>query len=125
LLGPIVVCPAGHDELEHAALAASVATGQQRRPIWTSPGGQVGAQAPVGIRRTSFGVVVSKPTPEYTGFEDCLYTVNIANDPQILEKEFFSKLDHYAALVLARLKNPGPRLVILGRQGLDDTQRSD
>ena len=87
---------------------------------WTGPDGRL-----FRYHRPHDRVVVSKPTPEYTGFEDYLYTVNIPNDPQILEKEFFSKLDHYAALVLERLKNPGPRLVILGRQALDNTQRSD
>jgi hypothetical protein len=68
---------------------------------------------------------VSKTTPEYTSCEDYLYTVKNPNDPQILEKEFFSKLDNYAAPVLERLNQPGPKLVIIGRMVLDDTQRSD
>jgi hypothetical protein len=70
-------------------------------------------------------VVVSNPTPEYTGFEDYLYTVKNPNDPQILEKKFFSKLDNYAAPVLEYLNQQRPKLVVLVRKDLDDTQRSD
>ncbi len=70
-------------------------------------------------------VVVSTPTPEYTGYEDYLYTVQNPNDPQMLEKSFFSKLDNYAAPVLARLNQSSSKLVFIERRDLDDTQRSD
>ena len=70
-------------------------------------------------------VVVSDTTPEYTGYKKYLYTVNSPDDPQIIEKRFFSPLDNYAAPILERLNQPGPRLAIVRRQDLDDTQRSD
>lgn len=70
-------------------------------------------------------VVVSTTTPEYTGYDDYLYTVKNPNHPQILEKKFFSRLDNYAAPILKRLNQPGPQLVFIGRNDLDGTQRSD
>jgi Protein of unknown function (DUF4238) len=70
-------------------------------------------------------VVVRRAVPKEIGFEFNLYTVSSTADPQILEKQFFSTLDNYAALVLQRLAGLGPRLAILAREDLDETERSD
>jgi len=58
LLGPIGVCPAGHDEFEHVALGANVDGGQHWFPIWTFGCGQLGWQVapPSRTRRISFGL---------------------------------------------------------------------
>ncbi len=87
---------------------------------WARPDGQL-----FWYHRPHDRVVVLKRPPRAVGFENYLYTVNSTADPQILEREFFSKLDNYAAPILERLTQPGPRLVILGRHHLDDAQRSD
>jgi hypothetical protein len=69
--------------------------------------------------------VVSRRSPEYLGFEDYLYTVQGEDDPQILEKGFFSNVDNYAAPILETLSRLGPGLVILGRNDLRNDSRSD
>jgi uncharacterized protein DUF4238 len=68
-------------------------------------------------------VVASPISPEYTGFEERLYTLEGAADPQIVETGFFSPVDNAAALVLEQLVLLGPRLVAV--RGLDNKQRSD
>ena len=69
--------------------------------------------------------VVSKRSPEHTGFEDYLYTVEGGDDPQIIEKGFFSNVDNYAAPILEALSQLGPGLVILGNDHVGNNQRSD
>ena len=69
--------------------------------------------------------VVSKHSPEHTGFEDYLYTVEKGDDPQIIEKGFFSNVDNYAAPILEALSQLGPGLVILESGHLGNDQRSD
>jgi len=69
--------------------------------------------------------VVSKLSPEHTGFEDYLYTVDGGDDPQILEKGFFSNVDNYAAPILEALTQLGPDLVILRNGHFTDDQKSD
>ncbi len=69
--------------------------------------------------------VVSKLSPEHTGFEDYLYAVDVGDDPQIIEKEFFSKIDNYAAPILEALRQLGPGLVILDNGHIGNDQRSD
>jgi Protein of unknown function (DUF4238) len=70
-------------------------------------------------------VVVSKRSPEHTGFEDYLYTVEGGDDPQILEKGFFSNVDNYAAPILEALTQLGPGLVILRNGHFTNDQKSD
>jgi hypothetical protein len=69
--------------------------------------------------------VVSRHSPEHTGFEDYLYTVEGGDDPQIIEKGFFSNVDNYAAPILEGLGRLGPGLVILGDCHIRSDQRSD
>jgi hypothetical protein len=69
--------------------------------------------------------VVSKHSPEYTGFEDYLYTVRGRDDPQIIEKGFFSNVDNYAAQILEAMSRLGPGVVILGHGDFGNDQRSD
>ena len=69
--------------------------------------------------------VVSKRSPEHTGFEDYLYTVEHGDDPQIIEKGFFSNVDNYSAPILEALSQLGPGLVTLGSGHLGNDQRSD
>jgi hypothetical protein len=59
------------------------------------------------------------------GFEDYLYTVPSGDDPQILEKGFFSNVDNYSAPILEALTRRGPGLVILGAGDFGNDQRSD
>jgi hypothetical protein len=68
-------------------------------------------------------VVPAPISPEYTGFEERLYTLEGAADPQIVETGFFSPVDNAAAPVLERLILLGPRLVPV--RDLDNKQRSD
>ena len=68
---------------------------------------------------------MSKRSPEHTGFEDYLYTVEGGNDPQILEKGFFSNIDNYAAPILEALTQLGPGLVILRNGHFTNDQKSD
>jgi hypothetical protein len=68
-------------------------------------------------------VVPSRVTPEHTGFEPRLYTLEGTADPQIVETGFFSPVDNAAALVLERLVVPRPGLVLL--RELDNKQRRD
>lgn len=75
--------------------------------------------------RPHSATVVSRLSPEYTGFEDHLYTVEVGDDPQIIEKEFFSKVDNYAAPILEALRKLGPGLVILDNGHIGNDQRSD
>jgi Protein of unknown function (DUF4238) len=69
--------------------------------------------------------VVSRLSPEHTGFEDRLYTLAGAADPQSIEKAFFSRVDNKAAPILELLIGLGPRLVIIGPSHLNNEQRSN
>jgi hypothetical protein len=82
-------------------------------------------RAVVRYHRPHHHVVVSKRSPEHTGFEDYLYTVEGGDDPQILEKGFFSNVDNYAAPILEALGKLGPGLVLLGDGYFGSDQRSD
>jgi Protein of unknown function (DUF4238) len=55
-------------------------------------------------------VVPSRVAPEYTGFEERLYTLEGASEPQMVETGFFSPVDSAAAPVLERLVLLGPSL---------------
>jgi hypothetical protein len=70
-------------------------------------------------RRTT----VSSLGPEYTGFEEYLYSVG-SDDPQKIEKGFFSPLDNSAAPVVRRLTDLGPGLAIIKPNDLDDAERT-
>ena len=63
--------------------------------------------------------VVSRPTPEYTGFEDGLYSLEgvSAESRQMIETDFFSLVDNDVAPVMERL-------VTDGASRLDSEQRS-
>jgi Protein of unknown function (DUF4238) len=70
-------------------------------------------------------VVVPRLSPEYTGFEDYLYTTGWSSRPPIIEKAFFSEVDNEAAPILDGLIRRGPGLIVLGPHDLDSEQRSD
>lgn len=54
-------------------------------------------------------VVASRLTPEYTGFEESLYSLDglQAGEREIIETEFFSPIDNDAAVILEELINHG------------------
>ncbi len=87
---------------------------------WAGPDGRL-----FRYHRPHIETVVSPISPEYTGFEDYLYTVNSAADPQIIEKAFFSPVDSAAAPVLERFLDLGPGLVILPSNALTNQEKSD
>jgi hypothetical protein len=83
---------------------------------WTGPDGRVAR-----YHRPHDRVVVSRRSPEHTGFEDYLYSVEGQSDPQILEKGFFQKVDSDAAPLLQEMCQLGPGLVIVdGRFGSEE-----
>jgi hypothetical protein len=78
------------------------------------------------FHRPHIETVVSSISPEHTGFEDYLYTLKKSDDPQVLEKSFFSRVDSDAAPLLERFLHLGPgRLAILSPSELTDQERSD
>ena len=60
--------------------------------------------------------VTSWKSPKYTGYEEQLYTLHGAPDPQMVEKDFFSPADNDAAPILDYLIAHGPA-------GLDNDAR--
>ena len=87
---------------------------------WAGPDGRL-----FRYHRPYSRTVVSRHSPEHTGFEDYLYTVEGGDDPQIVEKGFFSNIDNYAAPILEVLARLGPGLVTLGKDHFGSDQRSD